>query len=251
MDSIIVSCDKYKDAWDLCKLSLDRFWQDRDGTDILVTETSQSPFGRTINVDTQDWCTRINCALKEIDSDVLFFLLEDQWPIEKVDNAVIDYCYKYMIEHENVGVIYMESSGIGGVKQAQKYDDRFNELPFGAPYRLSCAPALIRKDFLSAVTSEQGSAWDFEKVRSLDPVGEKYTVLELNNTRWVRLGGTGAITKGKWVKEAKKYAEELGYKIDYSIRPELSAGDIWGLKLRSFLFNLNPKMVVRIQNLLK
>ena len=187
----------------------------------------------------------------KIDSPYIFFVLEDQWPIEKVDQGIIDECLDYMEKNTDVGIIYLETAGTGGVKQSVKFDDTYNEIPFGAPYRFSCAPGIFRRQFLLSILQKECSAWEFERRFSFAEAGREMRVLELSKTAWKRLAQLGAITRGKWVREMRGYAKAVGAEIDYGKRAELTMRDIFALNVKSFIFNINPALIVKIQNMKK
>lgn len=250
---VVDSCDNYEDTWIPCSKSLERNWPDCPYPAVLVTETKKNPdntvFKGTINIDDRDWCLRLNKALLEIETPYVFMFLEDQWPIERVDQESLDELLNYMEENKDIGIIYIEPSGEGGVKECKKLNESFNEIPFGAPYRLSCAVGFFRRDYLIKITEKGGSAWDFERKRSFDSETGTKRVLETRKRLWKRLDAPGAITRGKWVRNMRGYADIIGVRIDYNRRPELSRREVLSGRIKAFVFNINPKLIVRIQNL--
>ena len=251
----VCSCDAYEDAWEPFSLSVEKYWPDIPHPVVLITENKKAGqgqvFDETINVSTSNWGEKIREAMLKIDSPYIFFVLEDQWPIEKVDQGIIDECLDYMEKNTDVGIIYLETAGTGGVKQSVKFDDTYNEIPFGAPYRFSCAPGIFRRQFLLSILQKECSAWEFERRFSFAEAGREMRVLELSKTAWIRLAPPGAINRGKWVREMRSWAKDVGAEIDYGKRAELTMRDILALNVKSFIFNINPALIVKIQNMKK
>ncbi len=248
---LIVSCDAYNDAWLPCSLSLNKYWPDCPYEKILVTESKTAEsglFDKTICVNTNDWGERLNRALDEIPDPFVFFMLEDEWPVSTVDTKIINEIVYYMQENPDIGIVYLEADGPGGMKGEREFNEWSNEIPFGKPYRLSCAPGIFRKDYLKEITGGKCSAWEFERVKSFDPCGESKRVLDLKKNEWKRIAPPGAVTRGKWIPEMRKYSLKIGIKINYDIRGELSAFDIFKSKIKDKIFNINPELIVKIQN---
>lgn len=248
---LICSCDKYSDAWDICAKSIEKFWPDCDYDVLLLTETKypnvDSIIDKTIHVKSTNWASMLHEALEYIDYEYVIFMLEDQWSVKSINQKCIDDAMTYMENNTDVAIVYFETSKENGVRKTETLDERFNSILFGSPYRICCAPGIFRKNFLYELTSMPISPWDFERILSFDERGAGVQVLELKNTNWTRIDETGAIYRGKWVPEIKKYAEEIGIELDYSIRGVQSWKDMAKRKAKDFIFNLNPSLIVRIQ----
>lgn len=251
---LVCSCDRYKDAWLPCAKSIEKFWPDCIGEKILLSETQNADdicfFDRTLNVNESQWTTRLNRALDKIDQEYVIFMLEDQWPTQRVNQDVIAEAYEYIKDNTDIGAIYFETSIEGGAKEIVRISENYNEIPFGAPYRLSCAPGIFRKTFLERITIIPESAWEFERIRSMDEIGKAYRVLEINGVNWARLDGPGAIARGKWIRKMVNYAKEIDFDVNHSQREIVSLGDEFIGKLKSCIFNINPRLIVKIQNYL-
>lgn len=249
---LIVSCDKYEDAWIPCSLSIEKNWKTCPYEIALLTESKKAPngtaFNRTINVSTSVWTSGLNEGIRLWNKEYIIVLLEDQWPAKIVNQDAIDKAVEYISSNADIGAIYFETTDIGGLKKTVRLDEDFNEIPYGAPYRLSCAPGVFKADFLLRVTETPESAWDFERIRSLSDEGKECRVLEIYGVNWKRVDGPGAIARGKWVRKMKEYANEIGYDISSSGRGFVSLKDILNAKIKDLIFSLNPDAMVNIQN---
>ena len=251
---LVSSCDKYSDAWIICSKIMEENWSSCPYEICLLTETKQAPeeakIDRTIHVNSRIWSTMLHKALEKIDAEYVILLLEDQWTVNKIDQNRIEKAKRMMEENNEIGVIYFEASKNGGLKESFKIDDEYNEIPFGAPYRLSCAPGLFRKEFIYELTGTEISPWDFERIMSFDNRGAGKRILEMRKSGWKRIDETGAIYRGKWVPGVKDYAKNHGITLDLNVRKMQSVPDILKRKSKDLIFNLNPKMIVRLQNAL-
>lgn len=250
---LICSCDKYSDTWELCFKSLEEYWNDCDYDVFLLTESLEPKecqiLAKTIHVESENWASMLHEALETVDTRFVIFMLEDQWSIKRINQDRITYALQYMKNNEDVGAIYFEVSKQGAVKKSKVENEFFNVIPYGAPYRLSCAPGVFRKSFLYDLTNSPISPWDFERKLSFDKRGETVRVLEIKDTNWTRIDETGAIYRGKWVPGVGKYAEKLGVQLDFEKRSEQSRMDVIKRRIKDFVFNMNPDLIVKIQNI--
>lgn len=72
--------------------------------------------------------------MENTDAKFIIFMLEDQWPVEPINNDQIEKTLNYIKKNEDVSAIYLEMGGVEGLKKAFRVNDDFNEIPFGAPY---------------------------------------------------------------------------------------------------------------------
>ncbi len=253
---LVLSCDKYEDAWIPCAKSISKYWNDCPYKVILLTESKSAPadtrFDETINVETSIWSSGLHEGLSRIKDDFVIIMMEDQWPIKNINQRAVDEAVRFMFQNPDVAAIYFEPSPLkGGTKEVKRINDRFNEIVFGSPYRLSCAPAVFRKSFLLMVTDVAESPWDFERLRSYDRRTERFRILEVNGVNWDRLYGYGAIARGKWVRRMGPYASQMGLAIDFDKRRMMSIWDVFVMSLKTAIFRISPKTIVRIQNLMQ
>ncbi len=252
---LIDTCDKYRDAWNICSETIRINWSDCHYKKIMLTEKADIPdgyiFDEVIHVDATNWSIMLHKALEKIESKYIIFMLEDQWSITPINQDRIDMAIDKMENDNDIAVVYLETAKEGGVKKTIKVDNDYNELVWGSPYRLSCAPGIFRKDFLYKMTEEAISPWDFERIKSFDEIGKNVKVLELQNSGWSRIDETGAIYRGKWVPGVRKYAQSLGIEIDLNSRHEQSLLDVLKRRIKDFIFNLCPSLIIGVQKYIK
>ena len=250
---LVASCDNYEDVWLPCSKSLMLYWADCNYEKVLVTETKDAPvsfcFDRTIKIKDKSFTRRLRTALDQIQTEYVFFMIDDHFPTEQVNQSTVDAARNYMESDRNVGVIYMETAEKreNGFKNPIKTASYY-EIPFGSAYRIPCAPSLWRINFLKMVMDYDYSAWDFEKKVCFEIKTKDYKVLTVNKDNWKRLTYAGAIHNGKWMREMIEYTKKINIELDCSSRKYKSWIDIAKDSIKKFIFNINTPLIVKIQN---
>jgi len=151
-----------------------------------------------------------------------------------------------MQSQENIGIVYLDKE-VHGMPLWQQ-NSHFYLLPPETPYRMSVVPAIWDRDFLLTAFHEDLSAWDFERVGSFEKSTYSKTVLVTVDRVFARVCETGAVMQGKWLRGVAAFAKENNLKIDFSKRETLSSKDLFLKDCKSFVYNLNPALIVKIQN---
>ncbi len=167
-----------------------------------------------------------------------------------VKSEVIQDALEHMENNQDIGVIYFRREKSGFCRSVP-VNEQFEEIPYGEPYRISVGPSIWKKDSLLNSLKEEYSAWDFERIGSYSEETKSFRVLiSTDYETYYLFIPDGAITKGKWKREVHEFAEENNLQIDYGTRPIMSRWDQFKYDTKSFIFNINPRLVVTIQNLL-
>lgn len=252
MTLVVASCDAYEDVWSACSRSIELYWPDRDCETVLVTETKDAPehsvFDRAIKVDEKKWTKRLYKAIEKIETDYIFFMLEDLFSTIKIDQEVIIETMSFLEDNPDVGVVYMESCGEDSFRKPQRVG-HYYEIPYGVAYRSICAPSIWDKGYLKQVMDCDLSAWEFERRRTFDVVTAEKRVLTLDKDNWKRLTSAGGIHQGKWMREMRKYSERIGVDIDYDRRPEKTKLEELKHRIKGVIFNINTPLIVKLQNI--
>ena len=86
---VVVSCDKYDDAWEPFFTLKNKYWKNNYKT-FLITENKKCKYCETINVNEKIWTKRFREALKKIDYKYVILLLEDFFIREPVKQNKIE-----------------------------------------------------------------------------------------------------------------------------------------------------------------
>ncbi|MEE3486923.1 MAG: hypothetical protein VZT48_02330 [Bulleidia sp.] len=261
---IVDSCDKYADCWLPMSQCMEKFWPeavnenavvlitDGSGKKPVAVDLSACRYAEVIEISERNFGALLKKALRRIDSELVFLILDDQWPGSAVRTDLLEQAADIMANDGTIGVIYSEAMPEKRVHEwhyssSGKYPFLY-EIPFGTPYRMSLAPALWRKDFLIDILQDEDTAWDFERKGSFRDITSVKNALRFKESAYDRCAPVGAIEKGMWLLEIKKFGEKNNITIDFSGRHVESRMDVFKSSCKSFVYNLNPDLIVRIQN---
>lgn len=112
-------------------------------TFVTLGKQEDYPFGK--------WSNAIIKALNKIEDEVILLMLEDMWPIRRVDVEALDILYRYMLQFEYVAkmdvcgdrLYAMGMQPYGHVNRL----DLVKSMP-GSPYHLSLMPGFWRREHL-------------------------------------------------------------------------------------------------------
>ena len=92
------------------------------------------------------------------------------------------------------------------------------------------------------------STWDFERIASFRLCGYEKKALIASPQIFGRIFPMGSIQRGKWVRALPKALKEIGLKVDLSTREPESLIDYAKKQAKSLLYNINPSLILKIQN---
>lgn len=247
---LVVSCDKYADCWEPFSLCMQKFWPDCPYPVYLATETKEAPshtvYQKTLHSTQSSWTGRLREFCKQIDESHILFTLEDQWIAKPISTAAIENVLTYMEKDCSLGTIYLDYK----TKTAPfwEHDPHFYILLPQTPYRLSAGPSIWNRKFLLSTCSDNVDAWNFERIQSFSPDTFSHTVLACTEQLYCRVPPLGAIRRGKWEPSVPGFCKENHLPIDLSHREVLNHWDTFKVVIKSFIFNLNPALIVKVQN---
>lgn len=247
---LVVSCDKYEDCWEPFSLCIDKFWPDCPYPIYLATE-SKSPtkkviFKKVLHSVNRSWTGRLREFCQQIDESYILLVLEDQWLASFIASDKVQNILRTIQSNVSIGTIYLDYTAKS--LPVWENDSNFYVIPTGTPYRLSVGPSIWAKDFLLSVCQEDVDAWNFERIQSFSPASLSHTVLASVEHIYHRVPPLGAIRRGKWEPTVPKFCKDNNLSIDLSQRKVIGFGEIFLIKIKSFIFNLNPSFIVSIQN---
>lgn len=247
---LVVSCDKYADCWEPFSLCLQKFWPDCPYPVYLATETKEAPcntiYKKAIHSQNKSWTGLLREVCNQISTEYIFLVLEDHWLADTVRTDKIAEVLGVLQQNTSVGLVYLDFPQ--KKSPIWKNDSSFYEILPNTAYRLSAGPSIWRKNFLLLTCNDDIDAWNFERLKSFDPSTFSYTVLSCCQSRYKRVDVSGAILRRKWQSFVPKFAKEENLPIDFSQRQIMSFQDNVKLSIKSFIFNLNPALIVKVQN---
>ncbi|MCC2624734.1 MAG: hypothetical protein K0R14_607 [Burkholderiales bacterium] len=235
---VVASCDKYSDLWETLFSLLFKYWPDCPYPVYLIANKKKFEHERVTTLlagEDLSWSTTIIKALQDFPHSHLLFLLDDVFPIAKIETAEVERIYKWVIDHNTCFIrlrpkpkpkIWL-SEGIGVLDKS-------------AAYRVSLFATLWSTKTLNMILKDGESAWEFEllgteRSRQLD----KFYCTKRSFIKYLH-----GVERGIWIRSTARKLENMGYKLDYSKRRLMSRVDsIWYTYrlFKSWVFSIIPE----------
>ena len=277
---LVMSCDKYQTAWLPYFSLIKKFWPEHPSRIMLATDTfsysdDDLQIECMLSSPGDTWSMRLKRCLEKMETDYLFFSLEDFFVQAPVKQNRIDECFTYMEKHPDVAVCRLKTSTNPDQVLGEEIFPDFFIAGANVDYRLETQFALWRKDALLSFIDESEDPWEFEEFgtkRIVDtplrflwykhPEGDKH----LEKLIFPYMVGTETgygINWGKWLWKNKKLFEKNGIDADFSALGTMGPIQIWYKRFFSkavyqknnhlpyLLFRLSYRIVNKIQRILK
>ena len=213
----VPSCDPYQDLWGPYFTLFFRYWPDCPYP-IYLGANSMSynhPKVKTIfsNQGT-NWSNRVREHVEAIDAEYIMMFLEDFFLQSKINQADIDYCFRFLVENNGH---YMRLIQWPGPTKKIAGEKLVGEIEAGIPYRVSTQVAIWKKESLLALMQPNESIWQFEgdgskRSNQLFPTGFYGSWKDIMTYK------THVVEKGKWFPwDAKKFGR-MNIGCDFSKR---------------------------------
>lgn len=232
---LINSCDKYEDAWHPFFECLWHFAGELPYPIFLNTETKQfqsSHYNITcvntrLGLRSPTWSERLLNVLNKVNTEFVFFLLEDYFLKDEFDRNRFEKVVSYMKEHPAVGIVDICPHWAESLEEAERNkvvfknaEDSFAERN-REQFNITCAPGIWRTDVLKELIRPHEDVWDFEYYVGSRAKQQGYKVVRFNTRTpviyeydyqvWSGMG----ITSGKWLPKNKEFFDSLGIKVNF------------------------------------
>ena len=229
---LVNSCDKYEDAWDPFFELLHIYGGSFPYPIVLNTERKQYSSKwfkvRTVNTPKKcSWSKRLLHVLDQIDTEYIFFLLDDYFLEMPFDHDRFARVIDYMDSHPEAGCCdiaprYADTpeDAIKIREEYRDFEDCFVErsLP---KYNINCAPYVWRTVILKKLLRKSEDVWEFEdnagyRAKYADIKVIRYymhypSIYEYNFRIWSGIG----ITRGQWLPGNKAFFERHGIHVNF------------------------------------
>ena len=172
---LVSTCDSYSFLWDNFKTLISKnipIEKKYSCSETLSIGENYIPF----NTNTAAWSDRLINALKRIEEEYIFFVLEDYYMTKKILSAEIDSILDTMIDKNldkfllqnggNMPHTYKtyEMIGVDGVEKQISSCDYYGSfmLVNQSPYLTSLQPAVWKREALLGCLEKNWTPWDFE-----------------------------------------------------------------------------------------
>ena len=229
----MTSCDAYRDVEGPFLTLFRKYWPDCPFELVVNGETSaESGFDRAVlSGKGKSWSQMLAEALDQIMTPYVILLMNDYYLESPVDTAL-------MLRR------------LAEAKEKDALNYRLCPNPPRAvkntAYSVSCKAGIWNRQFLRDLSAKTKSAWEFERYGSF--MFDETDPRPLLVTKTLEFPFLDVVHKGYWEPWGVELLKREGIDYDFSVRstPPFS---VWlKEKVKDFIFNLNPDLVTRVQN---
>ena len=243
---IIYSCWKNRDMWEIFSILFHKYWENCAYKVILATDEYHDEGGFNVFDDVvvldSTWAKMIKAAVKKSGTKYVMLWMDDYLLCDYVDNSDIKKQLERAKKYYAANIRLVESPKCRGHYKKQKNIGYYR---LGEPYSLVTQVGIWDTAFLNKVLIEKWSAWDFERIGSMQ-LGciEQPLLVSLDYVFPYEEG----VRKGKWMVAGEKLCRRNGIKIDASKRPIMSNFDMAVIYFQGALLDWCPKLILKTQN---
>ncbi len=255
---LVLSCDKYKDAWNPFFILFKKYWPSCNFPVFLGVNEQDFTFegiqviksGKAL-----DWSNDTIHILKQIPYDYIILILEDYFFQRPVDTKWLDECIAFTKE-KNASFMRIASFRKDHFPmypfEISNENKRFGVNQNNGPYALNLQAGIWKKSELIELIKPGESPWEFEvnaSIRSKNQNKLSLAIVESSNSNSI-VGPLPylctAITKGVWMREAINLCKKENIKLvqntrsieskwQYFLRKTYHSMPFWTRKYLDFL----------------
>ena len=243
---IIYSCIRNKDMWSIFSTLFRKYWNECNYKIYLLTDRFEEDqnyvFDEVICIDS-DWSDMILTALRKINMPYVMLFMDDYLLTGSVKNEDIENALE-ITQKENAANLRMCYTSL---IKADPYDAdrRCEQYMPGTAYSLSTHVGIWDTAFLKKIIKPGWSAWDFERIGSLEKQKFEQPILRLKDYTFPYIEG---VRKGKWLPEGIRTCIQNNIDLDYKVRPKMSYKENMIVLLKGLIIKANPDLILYIQN---
>lgn len=228
---LVLSCDKYADAWQPFFLFLKKYWSDCVFPIYLGTNKKYFVFPNVKQIfsnKTTTWSDELKTILEQIPEKNIIIILEDYFITKPVNNKAIldlvDVMEKTDASFLKLGLFPTKFNSLWPHTSLKNFDN-IAAINKGSKYRICLQIALWNKEHLYELLKDNENPWQFEigGSKRANQTNQLFlTIIPDKKARYVH-GPINylctALTNGKWMRDALRLAKKENIKIDTSNYP--------------------------------
>ena len=246
---LVCGYDEYASLWPTFKHSFDKYWDDCPWTVYFITNHFNGPPGfQTIHTGKEiNWADKVLTALSRVDSEIIFWMMEDFWLTGPVQTLLLKRYSKLMQKNKNIAQIRLlcPFDKEGRIIPEKELID---QTPFegtlwyfkiDAEYRATVSATMWRKEKLLKYLRDGMNPWLFEQQASVlsGQAPEELYLCTINPFTFPLCHLTNpyskvecrddVVTKGKWRKAAYEYTRKEGLLVNFRYHPDGTFNNEW------------------------
>lgn len=247
---IVYSCWKNRDMWKIFSQLFQKFWRDCPIQIILVTDLYQQTqeqyvFTKIVQID-DTWAKMIKAGIKEANTPYVSLWMDDYLLCGYVENKDIEKQLERAIKYNAANLRLTESPACHGHWKRHKNIGYYKR---GRAYSFATQIGIWDSSFLEKTLNNEWSAWDFERIASLEKKGsrleDKQPVLVALDYEFPYEEG---VRKGKWMQQGAKLCRRNGIILDTKVRPVMTNLEMAKIYFQGAVLDWNGTWIVRVQN---
>lgn len=238
---LVLSCDKYKFAWDDFFNLRDMFWPDCPYKWYLVTESEDYKRDNVIVIKCgkeMNWTGRFKHAIEVSETKYVGMYLEDYFIDHAVDNNIIEDDVALM---EKLGITMLNVGDEFGWLCSQPNKKYVAEHVFDIPKHLrsgvGAVPAIWESDYMIKLLGEKDcNPWEFEVDRNKEAASVEGTIgyPACDERRPFNVSKCQILIQGKLYPRSIKHFKKRGYVMDASKYELMSNKEIFRWKFKHY-----------------
>jgi hypothetical protein len=246
---IVYSCWKNRDMWEIFSILFRKYWKDCPYKVVLATDKynktdKEYVFDNVVELD-DTWARMIKNAIKAADTPYVMLWMDDYLLCDYISDIDIEQQLQRAKQYKAANMRLIESPKCKGI---YKHDRRIGYYKLGEAYSLSTQVGIWDSKFLYDMVNDEWSAWDFERMASLTKIKSKQPVLVSLDYQFPYEEG---VRKGKWMVAGFNLCRRNGIKLDTTVRPIMTNLEMANIYFLGFIMDLNPTLILKIQNKLE
>jgi hypothetical protein len=224
MKVAVVSCWKYRDAWQPFYEFFKLYWPDFDGEVWLITDEYPDGVevwpGKHVFIAGQiSWAGRLQAWIDYTETDVFLLMHEDYFLMNKPETDALKQFESYFKTEPDLGCLRVYPCP--GPDISYDRDDRLGIVGIKADYRISCQSAFWRSSYITKILEKVSTSPEFElngtPLSRIHP--EMILSVKRELPRWPFQYYCTAIVQGCWQRGALELCKRHGIRVDLSLRP--------------------------------
>ena len=248
MSIIIYSCWKNRDMWEIFSKLFEKYWKDCPYEVILVTDEyhqteKQYVFTKIIEKDAT-WAQMIKEAIRQAETPYVMLWMDDYLLCDYINNDDIEAQLARIVKYHAANLRLIESPACSGKYKGHENIGCYKR---GEAYSLATQVGIWDSEFLCKAVHDEWSAWEFERIASLQKNISKQPILVSLDYVFPYEEG---VRKGKWMAAGAKLCQRNGIKLDTKVRPIMSNREMAKIYFQGAVLDWNPTLVVKVQNII-
>lgn len=247
---LVYSCWKNSDMWYVFGSLFKKYWNECNYRIILLTDKCESAgeqfiFDEIVELD-KSWYEMLMAGLERANTEYVMLWMDDYLLCDYVKEDDIEYFIKVAKKYNAANIRLIESPMIKA--KTYKKNVQYNEYAPGTAYSFSTQIGIWNVKCLKEYLRPEWTAWDFERKGSIEVKDFQHPLLA---PKYYTFPYEEGVRKGKWLDSGIRVCKRNNLVLDFSKRKPMSNFELAWTYIKAGIIELNPTLVVKIQNILQ